>query len=357
MKPAGVKSIVEQIADAVLYEGYVLYPYRPSSLKNRQRWNFGGICPKSYADAGGESERSRVQTEILAETSPSSLMRIRLRFLHLVSRQVARLRRPVSDLRECADSDFENVESLKVGGRLFQTWQEAVEREVSGPEFTLQTCEETRAAFLFQFPCSRSIGAIHDESGQIVGALIRTQEQLDGSVSVSAEHVRDSLFRVRIQTSNLTVVRDGAELARDQAMMFSLASSHLILSIRDGEFVSLIDPPEKLAEIASACESVGMYPVLVGEDGERSTMLASPVILYDYPKIAPESAGNLFDGTEIDEILTLRIMALTDEEKSEMRQSDERAGRILDRIEADPEHLATLHGAIRSAGPAERRQP
>jgi hydrogenase maturation protease len=164
-----MKSMVDQIANAVLYEGYVLYPYRPSSLKNRQRWNFGGICPRAYADARGGSERSRAHTEILAETGPSSLLGIRLRFLHLVSRQVARLRRPVSGLRECADSDFEIVESLKVGGRLFQTWQEAVEREVSVPEFTLETREETRAAFLFQFPCSRSIEAIHDEGGQIAG--------------------------------------------------------------------------------------------------------------------------------------------------------------------------------------------
>jgi hypothetical protein len=40
---------VEQIAKAVLYEGYMLYPYRPSSVKNRQRWNFGLSIPSLTA--------------------------------------------------------------------------------------------------------------------------------------------------------------------------------------------------------------------------------------------------------------------------------------------------------------------
>ena len=87
--------------------------------------------------------------------------------------------------------------------------------------------------------------------------------------------------------------------------------------------------------------------MLVGESGRRDTMLGSPIILYDYPQIAPESAGDLFDSTEIDEILTLRILTLTDEEKDEMRRSDERARRILERLESSPpEHLLELHGRI-----------
>jgi hydrogenase maturation protease len=83
-------------------------------------------------------------------------------------------------------------------------------------------------------------------------------------------------------------------------------------------------------------------------------MLSSPIILYDYPQIAPESAGDLFDGTEIDEILTLRIMTLTDAEKREMRGVDERARRILERTETLPaEQLMKLHGAMRTLRPSE----
>jgi hydrogenase maturation protease len=64
--------------------------------------------------------------------------------------------------------------------------------------------------------------------------------------------------------------------------------------------------------------------VLVGKEGTADSILSSPIILYDYPKVAPESPGDLFDATEIDEILTLRILALTDEEKREMAAIDSR---------------------------------
>ena len=86
-------------------------------------------------------------------------------------------------------------------------------------------------------------------------------------------------------------------------------------------------------------------------------MLSSPIILYDYPQIAPESAGDLYDGTEIDEILTLRIMTLTDEEKREMRSVDERARQILERTEKLSTHeMMKLHGALRYPGhPGEKK--
>ena len=78
-------------------------------------------------------------------------------------------------------------------------------------------------------------------------------------------------------------------------------------------------------------------------------MLFSPIILYDYPKIAPESEGDFFDGTEMDEMLTLRVLTLTDAEKEEMRQGDPRARRILERIESlTGEAMLKVHGVVRS---------
>jgi hydrogenase maturation protease len=137
-----------------------------------------------------------------------------------------------------------------------------------------------------------------------------------------------------------------------------LVSAHTILEVREGEFVSLVDPPEAYRCYASACQNLGTWPVLVGEQGQRDTLLSSPIILYDYPQIAPESPGDLFDGAEIDEILSLRILTMTDEEKREMRQSDDRARRILERTEALPEeHFAKLHGALRGLRPAREEQP
>jgi hypothetical protein len=146
--------------------------------------------------------------------------------------------------------------------------------------------------------------------------------------------------------------------SRDEALMRSFVSTHTILSVRVGEFVSLLDPPETFKEAAAGCRNVGTYPVLVGDEGERGVMLSSPIILYDYPQIAPESAGELFDGTEIDEILTLRIMTMTDEEKREMRGADDRARRILERTEQMPaEQLMKMHGAIKKVPSSKLKVP
>jgi hypothetical protein len=88
--------------------------------------------------------------------------------------------------------------------------------------------------------------------------------------------------------------------------------------------------------------------VLVGEEGEHDTVLSSPIILPDYPQVAPESPGDLFDSTEIDQMLVLNILSLTDEEKREMRDSDPRAREILERTESlSEDQLMRLHGAIR----------
>src|SRR5580698_10676018 len=108
---------VEKIADAILYEGYILYPYRPSSIKNRQRWNFGSICPREYSDAQNGTEAWRTQTECLVSTAAASSpdtktsIGIKIRFLQTVARQVCELTRPVDDLRECTQQDFREVDS------------------------------------------------------------------------------------------------------------------------------------------------------------------------------------------------------------------------------------------------------
>jgi len=158
---------------------------------------------------------------------------------------------------------------------------------------------------------------------------------------------------------NLTPLeRNPDQTSRDAALMQSLVSAHTLLGAVNGQFVSLLEPPEDLKNLATCCQNLGAWPVLVGAEGERDTMLASPIILYDYPQIAPESPGDLFDGTEIDEILALRIMTMTDDEKREMRGTDDRARKILERTEALPvEHLAKLHGTLRELRPLKEETP
>jgi hydrogenase maturation protease len=370
--------LVERIANAVLYEGYILYPYRPSAVKNQQRWNWGALCPRSYSEAQSGTEAWAMQTECLVEGDPHATLDVKVRFLHLLEREVG-VPNAVSEMRvagsddgeiqsSISDADFSVVPSLEVNGNLFQTWQEAVERDVIMPAIKLSEAVAEAQRLTFEFQTSNGIGPLRDESsGQIAGIITRKQQTIEGAIEVRVDELTQSssnrrsqetkTFKINVRILNLTPLEDANRKSRDEALMRSLVSTHTILGVRGGEFVSLLDPPDAFRGAAASCENTGTYPVLVGEEGARDCMLSSPIILYDYPQIAPESAGELFDGTEIDEILTLRIMTLTDEEKREMRGVDERARKILERTEMLPaEQLMKMHGAMRSLNPKEKEQ-
>jgi hypothetical protein len=297
-----MNSQVDAIARAVLYEGYLLYPYRPSALKNQQRWNFGVLYPPSWATKQTGTDRSYFQMECMAVCSGDATLDISLRFLQIVQRTAGE-----------------------------RTWQEAIEQRVAIDSLDFMDLS----------------AAVYTHSFSFEGGA--TGQRIDGQVEISAAQIRERGFRLTVRVSNIS---DCLAASRDGALMRSLASAHAVLCIHDGEFVSQTDPPEEWREPVAACQNIGVWPVLVGESGTRDTVLGSPIILYDYPQVAPESKDELFDATEIDEILILRILTLTDAEKEEMRRSDERARRILERLEnSPPEHLLQLHGTIRGMRP------
>ncbi len=168
------------------------------------------------------------------------------------------------------------------------------------------------------------------------------------ALTIGAQMLEDGACKLRIEVQNTTPLPSGAEAMREEALPFSLVSAHLVLGITNGEFVSLLDPADAYRASAAACSNTGVFPVLAGEEPDRSMMLCSPIILYDYPKVAPESAGDFFDGTEMDEMLTLRVLTLTDAEKEEMRSGDPRARRILERTESlTDDAMLKAHGVIR----------
>jgi len=342
--------LAEQIADAVLYEGHILYPYRPSAVKNRQRWTFGGVYPQAYSLAQRGNDAWSQQTQCLIQGSAGTHLTVRLRCLHLQQRSVGVLDTPLAELPQDVEPAFHLVPSLRVGERVMQTWQEAVEREVLLSDLSLDDlCTQTQR-HPFSFPAGRQLEAVRESNGSVVGVIVRHQKAIAGSVELTAEQAAAGLYKLTVRTLNLTPFADSAD--REQAVLQAFISTHTLLSVQSGEFVSLLEPPPSLAALAATCNNVGTWPVLVGTDGERTLMLSSPIILYDYPQIAPESAGDLFDGTEIDEILTLRILTLTEEEKQEARASDERARALLDRTETlTPEMLMKLHGALRGLRP------
>jgi hydrogenase maturation protease len=239
-------------------------------------------------------------------------------------------------------------------GSTGQSWQEGTERAVMSEELSLECLTKELLTKTFALPASSVTEPARDESGADTRLTIRTTEDIAGRLVLSAVRLKKDLYKVTLHLSNETDFPGAAQATRDQAIMKSLLSAHSILSVDGGEFVSLLETPEEFKEYAAQCKNVGTWPVLVGEEGQRDAMLSSPIILYDYPQIAPESAGDLFDGTEIDEILALRILTLTEDEKREMRQGDERARQILERTEALPEEqFLKLHGVLRGMRPVQ----
>ena len=294
---------VGKIINAVLYEGYMLYPYRQSALKNRHRWNFGVLFPESYSATHAPAETSTMQTECVLLGEDHTALTAGVRFLHLPP------------------------EGTERG---------AVEREITTPAMKLAQLVGEKS--ILAFVCADDRNA--DRSATTVVPV-------SGEIEISAAPAAEKAYRLTVRVRNTTSL-DAAPAGRDRALPFALVSTHIILHATSGEFVSLIDPPKEHAEAAAVCRNIGAWPVLVGDPGERQWMLASPIILYDYPQIAPESPGDFFDGTEIDELLTLRVLTLTEEEKQELRRGDRRAREILDRSETLPEdHLLKLHGALR----------
>jgi hypothetical protein len=306
--------VVRRIADAVLYEGYLLWPYRKSALKNQHRFTFGGVYPPAWDDW------SSMQAQVLLEGAADVEVEVGVRFLHVVERQVLRIRSPAAAP--------ESVDELEADGERWVSWEEAVERELApGP---------------IRVPAGEGLQEIAG------GAIRRSWQALEGEISVDRELIRPGLSCVTVRVTNTS---PWAGDAREAALRQTFCSTHAVLRVRNGAWVSPTDPPAELRGEIDACENSGTWPVLVGEPGDRSTMLASPIILGDYPEIAPESPGDLFDSGEIDQMLVLNILAMTDEERRDMRDSDPRAREILERTEAlSDEEIMRLNGAVREFG-------
>ncbi|MBV9649272.1 MAG: hypothetical protein JO296_03930 [Pseudonocardiales bacterium] len=315
--------VARQIADAVLYEGYLLYPYRASARKNQVRWQWGVLVPPAYASAG-HGEHAASHSECLLEPGTDPVLHLRLRFLQLQHRSG--------------------------GDGLVPEFDEAVEHEVDAV-LPVSELVDTKQVVPVTIP-----GGTETTDG-----ITRERWPLHGEVRVSAQVLEGpyGVMKVTVELVN-TAQWDDPQASRNLALRHSLIAAHIVLAVTDGEFISLLDPPEWAKPAVESCRNERIWPVMVGEAGSRDALLISPIILYDYPQIAPESAGELYDGTEIDEILTLRTMTLTDEEKAEARATDERARKLMDRVDSmPPEMLDKLHGAIRYLGetPGTRKEP
>jgi hypothetical protein len=345
------------VADAILYEGYLLYPYRQSSRKNQARFQFGVLMPPAYA-AVDDCEPSASQTECLAEAADESRLQVLVRFLHVQQRIVQQApAHPAGQPRDA--TGWAEVPSLTVGGTEYTRFTEATEREEHA-DLAVSELTGDGVVLPFHIDSGSSVDDLADADGTLAGRLLHRWDALNGVLRIQAERVAGpyQALRLRLRIENHT--SPGHPLTdREDGLRYALVAVHALIGLPGGSFISMTDHPEWAAAEVAACCNEGTWPVLAGPDDCRDLMLSSPVILYDHPQIAPESAGDLFDATEIDEILTLRTMALTDEEKREARATDPRAADLIDRLDGlPPEMLERLHGAIRylepGAGPVSK---
>ncbi|MBW8793286.1 MAG: hypothetical protein JF597_06730 [Streptomyces sp.] len=355
-RPAPTFEAMSAVADAVLYEGYLLYPYRRSSPKNRARWQFGVLFPRDWVEADGpvgpgmsgaaDSWYQRTECLLRMRRPDAAVrLRVRVRYLQLQHKQVE-------------DADGLPVESLTCAdGTVQLTFEEAVARAA---DLTI-ALDEGEHRFAVSSPAATETEELPSGDGRIV----RRRAEVRASAVLEAERLGEGLFRLRVRTANDGHVGD-PRAPRDLALRHALIATHTLLGVEGAEFVSLIDPGRALQEATRSLRNDFTFPVLGGappatapEDGSVSPLLlSSPIILPDHPQVAPESPGDLHDAGEIDEILTLRTMLLTDEEKREARATDPRAAEILDRVDTmPPEVFERLHGAIRSLGPSGEASP
>ena len=330
---------VRRVADAVLYEGYILYPYRASAQKNRSRWQFGVLMPPGFA-AANPSETSQMQAECVFEHRGRPTVEVTARFLQVQRRRTE---------GTAPDATVPDISVPDV-------WDEAVEREVT-VRVTSQALFGDGTAKEFAVPDGVDVATTAD------ARVVRRREHLTGSVSVRATPLPGpwQAARLTVRVANeseasperggreASAGRGQAAASRDEALPAAMVAAHLIITVSGGAFLSMTDPPEWASAQVGGCRNTGCWPVLAGPEGGRQVMLAAPIILPDHPQVAPESAGELYDGTEIDEILTLRTLALSDEEKAAARATDPRAAALIDRVDAmDAPTMEQLHGTIRA---------
>ncbi|BCJ45918.1 hypothetical protein GCM10010168_56620 [Actinoplanes ianthinogenes] len=292
------------VADAVLYEGYLLYPYRAGALKNRFRWQFGvlgppGAQPSAFAEPAGMS----MQCLVAPGDFGYGVVDIHLRFLQVQARRVT----GVPAVLSC---------------------DEAVPREIVLPGVPL--CGST--TYRVSVPGGEEVTDVPPD-----GWILRSRRPLAARVRTVAEPDGD-LLRLTVEVEN---EHPGPVTGKDAALRHSLVATHLLLRTHGATFVSVrTDRPE-----AARCRQHRCWPVLAGPPDTTGLLLGSPIILDDHPHIAEQSPGDLFDATEIDELLSLRVMTMTEQEKAEARATDPRAAAIVDRCDRmGADDLLALHG-------------
>ena len=277
---------LEPLLESLLWEGYALYPYTPGATKNATPTPFGIVYPPVYA-AALATTFDHLELRCIVQAPPDAVLSAEVRFLEAAGeRHQARARR------------------VELPGAM--------------------------AGALARRPAEKaaSVGRL------AVSLALETLPQL-----------ADGEYEVVLRVANRTLVSSG--LDRAGALARSLISTHPVLRVAGGRFVSALERP---------CGSINTFPVLAGDADD--TMLGAAIVLPDHPRLAPESLGGLFDSTEIEEALLLHVRALSDGERAEIERQDPAVREMIARAaSAAPEDIVSLHGRVELRDPVTLEPP
>ena len=341
MKNAEVNNaeyVLENLTSTLLYEGYSLYPYYRSAVKNQKPIPFGVVFPKQYNEHN-EHAHSIMQTECIVQEN-DALINIQVRFLHLITIKIF-------EAENKNKESFQPVYSLNVNNKYYQYGWQTIERKIDAGALLISDLIEEKT-IRFHFDKSEEEEIIDDEHNNIAGKKINFLSAINGTIIIHAVLLKDlqNSFKITVQILNNTPIENANSLTRDDILTQSFLSTHTILNAKNGKFISHQDPDEQYKQVIDKCENPHCYPILI--DVDDTILLSSPIALYDHPQINPLSSGDLFDSTEIEEALLLHVGMLSEDEQNRIGQTDEKLKAMLNKVNnLTPQELINFHSYLK----------
>ncbi|WP_055491123.1 hypothetical protein [Streptomyces sp. TP-A0356] len=289
-------ALARQVADAVLFEGYLLRPNRGGAAGNRLRSQVGVLVPPAW---GADREEHDFQhTECLMEPRAGATLAVELRFLRARRRTVQ---------RACPDGAFETVPELRLGDRNLVPGDEGTEERVEAVVTVDELIHGEGVTLPFGRPAAEESEPVLDDDGRPVGRTISRHEEISGVLRLSA-HELDGPCRVTrltavVENTSTWTPVDGRAADRDAALPRCLVATHLLMGLSAGSFLSMTDPPEWARSATASCRNLHTWPVLAGEPGRADVVLSSPITLEDHPAVSPDSPGTPRGASGTDGIL------------------------------------------------------
>ena len=243
--PSEEEAVLKELVQTLLYQGYALFPIREKQPKNKPPSPFGVLFPERYCTANPHIH-SRMQTACIVKGGPAIRLFVRVRFLQME----------------------------KPG--------EAIEREISPMETTIEKLVQARAACYFVSTPSSPIG--------LKGRVVMQAFPVEGM---------EDAFRIVVVVENCTVPEETGTPTPDVVLKQAFVSTHTIMRVWEGQFISNQNPGPEWEEAVKGCINDRTFPVLIGDDNR--IMLSSPIILYDHPRLNGDTRSDIFDNMETED--------------------------------------------------------